>query len=137
MKERKGSDTTRRDGRARPDPQVEAVAQRRRFSAKFKIEVLDEVDRRKATGQEIGSYLRRQGLTTSHISTWRKARREGTLQALAPRRRGRKPDDAEIVKENRKLQAENDRLRQQLEQAELIIDVQKKLSRLLGLDESR
>ncbi len=138
MKSRKESEITKQDDKARPDPEVPAVAQRRRFSAKFKNEVLDEIDRRKATGEEIGSYLRRKGLSTSHISNWRRARKEGTLQALAPKRRGRKPNpDADIVKENRRLQAENDKLRMQLEQAEMIIDVQKKLSRLLGLDETR
>jgi transposase len=138
VKDRQENNKAKRDDGARPDPEVPAVAQRRRFSAKFKNEVLDEVDRRKAAGQEIGSYLRKKGLATAHISHWRKAREEGSLRALEPRKRGRKPEPgADIIRENQRLRAENDKLRRQLEQSELVIDVQKKLSQLLGLVEQR
>lgn len=120
---------------ARPDPEVPAVAVRRRFSASYKRRVLKEVERRKAAGEEIGSYLRREGLTTSHISSWRKSMREGSLSALEPKKRGRKNDpDVELRRENQRLRAEKEALEKKLEQAELVIDVQKKLSRLLGLE---
>ncbi len=120
---------------SRPDPEVPAIAQRRRFSAKFKQEVLDEIDQRKAEGMEIGSYLRQKGLTAAHVSQWRKARKAGGLNALEAKKRGRKPElGAEILKENQQLRGENEQLRKQLEQAAMIIDVQKKLSHLLGLE---
>ncbi len=123
---------------SRPEPEVSAIAQRRRFSAKFKNEVIDEVDRRKSEGLEIGSYLRKKGLTAAHISQWRKARKQGGLHALEAKKRGRKPEPAaEILTENQRLRVENEQLRQQLEQAAMIIDVQKKLSQLLGLEERK
>lgn len=84
MKSRKESEIPEQDDAASPNPEVLAVAQRRRFSAKFKNEVLEEFDRRKATGEEIGSYLRRKGLTTSHISNWRRARDKGSPGPTVP-----------------------------------------------------
>ena len=122
----------------RPNPEVQTVAKRRRFSAKYKIDILDRIDRRKAEGREIGSLLRKEGLNTSHIAQWRKAREKGSLRALEPKKRGRKPEpDAEIRRELQRLRAENEKLQKKLEQAELVIDVQKKLSQLLGPDESK
>jgi transposase len=75
--------------------------------------------------------LRREGLYSSHLTTWRKQRDQGQLQGLAPQKRGRKPDPqaAELAR----LQRENAQLRRRLEQAELIIDVQKKVAQMLGL----
>jgi len=123
---------------ARPDPEVTATAKRRRFTAKYKLKILDEIDQRKQWGQEVGSVLRREGLYSAQVSSWRTAREEGKLRALGPKKRGRKPDsDAQLRKELKQAQAENAKLRKELEQAELIIDVQKKLSRLLGLDEQK
>lgn len=122
----------------KPDPEVTATAKRRKFSAKKKIAILDEIDERKEGGLEIGSVLRREGLYSAQISWWRQAREEGTLKALQPKKRGRKPDpDAQLQKQLKMEQAENQRLRKELEQAQLIIDVQKKLSQLLGLDEKK
>ena len=118
----------------RPDPEVPATAKRRRFSAKKKLEILNEIDERKKWGLELGSVLRREGIYSAQISKWRKAREAGKLRALQPKKRGRRPDpDAQIRRQLKQAQAENDRLRKDLEQAVLIIDVQKKLSRLLGL----
>jgi transposase len=111
----------------RPDPEVPEKAQRRQFSAAYKQRILEEADRCTELGQ-IGALLRREGVYSSHLSTWR-SQREHTLAA---QRRGRKPS-ARFVPAERvaELERDNERLRQQLEQAQAIIEVQKKLSELL------
>jgi transposase len=76
--------------------------------------------------------LRREGLYSSHLTTWRRQRERGIFEALGPKKRGRKNKD-ELEKELSNLRRENEHLQERLEQAEAIIDVQKKLSRLLGL----
>ena len=108
-----------------PDPQVVPKAERRRFSAEYKLSILAEADRCTAHGQ-IGALLRREGLYSSHLATWRRQREQGTLG----QKRGRKPDPQ--AAEIKRLQRENERLRARLERAEHIIDVQKKLAQLLG-----
>ena len=114
-----------------PDPEVVPKAKRRTFSAKYKLRILEEADRCTETGQ-IGALLRREGLYSSHLTTWRRQRDEGVLKGLSPQKRGRKRKD-ELEREVVRLQRENERLQASLEQAETIIEVQKKLSRLLGL----
>jgi transposase len=114
-----------------PDPEVLPRAERRQYTGQYKLRILEEVDRCTERGQ-IGALLRREGLYSSHLFKWRQQRAEGQLQALSPQKRGRKAQEVgaeELVR----LERENERLRARLEQAELIIDVQKKLSRLLGL----
>lgn len=113
-----------------PDPEVMAQAQRRQFSAAYKQRILAEADQCRDAG-EIGALLRREGLYSSHLARWRQMRAAGELQALAPQPRGRK-GDAQAT-ELAQLRRENERLKQRLAQAELIIDVQKKLSQMLGL----
>jgi transposase-like protein len=114
-----------------PDPKVVPKAKRRRFSAKYKQGILEEADNCTEPGQT-GALLRREGLYSSHLSTWRRQREQGLLEALSPKRRGRKRKD-ELEREVAKLRRENERLQASLEKSEMIIDVQKKLSRLLGL----
>ena len=114
-----------------PDPEVVPKAKRRQFTAKYKLRIIREADACTEPGQ-IGSLMRREGLYSSYLSKWRQQREEGQLQALSSRKRGRKPEDPS-VEELAQLQRENERLRARLEQAEIIIDVQKKLSKLLGL----
>jgi transposase len=114
-----------------PDPEVVPQAKRRQFTAKYKLRILEEVDNCSEPG-EIGALLRREGLYSSHLSNWRRQRVQGQLQALTSRKRGRKSQGAQ-VEELAELQGENQRLRARLQQAELIIEVQKKLSQLLGL----
>ena len=116
-----------------PDPEVVPKAERRRFSAEYKLRILAEADACTQRG-EIGALLRREGLYRSHLDKWREQRRAGALQALAPQKRGPKPDPqaAEIAR----LRRENERLQQRLQRAETIIEVQKKLSALLGLPTS-
>jgi transposase-like protein len=114
-----------------PDPEVVPKAKRRQFTAKYKLRILEEADRCTERGQ-VGELLRREGLYSSHLSKWRQQRARGQLQGLAPKKRGRKGQDPSVA-ELARLQRENERLRAQLEQAEIIIDVQKKLATLLGL----
>lgn len=114
-----------------PDPEVVPKAKRRQFTAEYKLRIVREADAGTEPGQ-IGSLLRREGLYSSYLSTWRRQREEGQLQALSSKKRGRKGQDPS-AEELAQLQRENGRLRARLEQAEIIIDVQKKLSKLLGL----
>jgi len=113
--------------------EVVAKATRRRFAAAEKLRVLEAADRCTKPG-ELGALLRREGLYTSHLSQWRRARRNGELAGLAPRRRGPKaqpvdPRDRKIGE----LQREIVRLQARLERAEGLIEVQKKVSQLLGI----
>ena len=114
-----------------PDPEVVPKAKRRQFTAEYKLRIVQEADACTEPGQ-IGSLLRREGLYSSYLSAWRRQQEEGQLQALSSKKRGRKGQDPS-VEELAQLQRENERLRARLEQAEIIIDVQKKLSKLLGL----
>ena len=113
-----------------PDPEVVPKAQRRQFTATYKRRILQEYEACTRLGEK-GALLRREGLYSSHLTTWRRQRERGELAGLASRRRGPKPDPqaAEIAR----LQRENERLRKRLEQAELIIEVQKKVSQILGI----
>ncbi len=118
-----------------PDPEVPAKARRRTFTAKYKLETLKEAEACTEPG-EIGALLRRKGLYSSHLSKWRQQRDEGVLAGLTPKKRGRKP--RKVSAEARRiaeLEREVGRLRQKLAQAETIIEVQKKLSQLLGSQE--
>jgi transposase len=120
------------NGRVIPDPVVAEKPVRRRFTAEYKLRVLSEADRSTGPGQ-LGALLRREGLYSSHLSTWRKQREEGTLAALTPKRRGRKADPgAALIAENQWLKRETQRLAEKLRQAETIIEVQKKLSEILA-----
>lgn len=112
-----------------PAPQVVPKAERRKFSAEYKLRILAEADRCTERGQ-IGALLRREGLYSSHLDKWRRQRERGALQALGAQKRGRKPDPQAI--EIARLQRENEQLRSRLERAEHIIDVQKKLAHLFG-----
>jgi transposase len=110
-----------------PETEVVPRARRRRFTAAYKERIVAEADACTERGA-IGALLRREGLYSSHLSTWRKQRAVGEL---TDKQRGRKGDPA--AAELKRLKRENERLRKELEKAELIIDVQKKLSQVLGL----
>jgi transposase-like protein len=112
----------------RPDPEVVVRAQRRQFAADYKKRILAEADSAKQPGT-IGALLRREGLYSSHLTHWRQQRDLG----LSPHRRGPKPKHDPLSEEVRKLKLENGHLTQRLARAELIIDVQKKVSSLLGI----
>ena len=115
-----------------PDPEVVPMAERRRFTAGEKLRILEEAEACTEPG-EIGALVRREGIYSSYLSRWRQARDRGQLRALGPLQRGPKPaTDAALVREVARLRRENERLQARLDQAEAIIEVQKKLSQLLG-----
>ena len=113
-----------------PDPEVPTKATRRRFTSEYKRRILKEAD----ACADLGALLRREGLYSSNLNTWRKQRERGVLKALAPKKRGRKETVRNpLAAENEKLQKENKRLTKRLKQAELIIDFQKKVAQMLGI----
>ena len=114
--------------------EVLAKAARRRFTAEYKRKILREAERCSRPG-EIGALLRREGLYSSHLSAWRAARERGELAGLAPRRRGPKPRPIDPRDRRiRALERENRRLAARAERAEALVEVQKKLSQLLGIE---
>ncbi len=119
--------------RTAPSLEVLEKPARRRFAVEYKVKILAEADACAETGQ-LGELLRREGLYSSHLSTWRRQRDEGVLAGLTPRRRGRKSKPKNLLAdENELLRRENGRLKEKLRQAELIIDVQKKVSEMLSI----
>ena len=122
-----------RRGAARPDPEVVAIARRRQFSAGEKRALLAEAERCKQAGT-LGAFLRSKRIYSSMLSSWRKQMDASDRVALAPKKRGPKPDPS--ARQIEQLNRENARLRRKLEHAELIIDAQKKLCAVLGLPTS-
>jgi len=119
--------------RAIPSPEVLEKPVRRRFTVEYKTRILAEADACTQPGM-LGELLRREGLYSSHLSTWRRLRDEGVLAGLSPKRRGRKAKAKNpLADEVTRLGRENDRLKEQLRQAELIIEVQKKVSEMLSI----
>ena len=112
------------------DPEVVPRAQRRRFSAAYKLRIIAEADQCTERGQ-IGAMLRREGLYSAQLSKWRRLRAEGEWQGLEPKKRGRRASRDTQQLELASLRKENERLQKQLEQAELIIGAQKKLAEAL------
>jgi transposase-like protein len=123
----------RASGAARRDPEVFAVGRRRQFSASEKRALLVEADCRKAAGT-LGAFFREKHIYSSMLSSWRKQLGASDRVALAPKRRGPKPDPS--ARQVLQLTRDNARLRRKLERAELIIDAQKKLCVALGLPTS-
>jgi transposase len=117
--------------KAHPDPEVVAQAKRRSFPADYKQRILLEADQAKGSGG-VGALLRREGLYSSLVTTWRRERAIGVRQALAPQKRGPKSKRDPVQEEIQKLHKENQRLTEQLRKAEIVIDVQKKVGALLG-----
>jgi transposase-like protein len=118
---------------AAPDPEVPAKPARRRFTAADKLHILRLADACTVPGS-LGALLRREGLYSSNLTAWRRQRDAGTLSALTPQKRGRKiPGRDPLRLENTQLRQENERLTRRLRQAELIIDIQKKVSQMLGI----
>ncbi len=117
----------------RPDPEVVPAAKRRTFSNAEKQLILAAADACQAPG-DIGALLRREGIYSSHLATWRKQRQAAAASQQLERKRGPKVDATNAQERKvRDLEAEVARLRDKLAKADLIIDVQKKLSTLLGL----
>ena len=124
---------------AAPETEVVAKAQRRRFTAQYKQQIVRAADRCTKLG-EIGALLRREGLYSSQLTSWRGARDRGELEGLAPKPRGPKatavdPRDRKIVEQDREIV----RWKHRAERAEALVEVQKKVAALLGtpLDSER
>jgi transposase-like protein len=135
--ERSEGDRSATDGKTvavpkpNPDPEVVAQAKRRRFTAEYKQRILAATDQAKGSGS-IGALLRREGLYSSLLSTWRRERDAGVLQALTPHKRGPKSKRDPVADEIRQLRCETARLTEELRKAEIVIDIQKKVATLLG-----
>ena len=117
---------------AEREVEVLAKAERRRFTTEYKRRVLQEADACTKSG-ELGALLRREGLYSSHLASWRSARARGELSGLSPRKRGPKartphPDTKRILHLEREIR----RLRARAERAEALIELQKKVAALLG-----
>ncbi len=117
---------------AAPEIEVVARVQRRRFTAEYKRRIVREADRCTTTGA-IGALLRREGLYSSYLTTWRAARDRGELEGLAPKPRGPKvvppdPRDKKIAEQDREI----GKWRKRAERAEALVEVQKKVAALLG-----
>ena len=127
-------ETGNNGGESFAEVEVLAKAERRRFTAEYKLKVLREADHCEQPG-EIGALLRREGLYWSNLATWRKQRERGELAGLAahkrgPEKRARNPLTGRV----RELERENFRLRRRAERAEKIIELQKKVSEVLGIE---
>jgi len=119
-------------GNGTPDPEVVEKPKRRTYTAQYKLRILREADACTEPGQ-IGALARREGLYTSHLSVWRRQREAGEFAGLS-KTRGRKPRPVDpSAKRIAELEREVERLSKSLAQAEAVIDIQKKLSELLGV----
>lgn len=106
---------------------------RKKFSAKYKLQILNEIDSAVQPGEK-GAILRREGIYSSNISTWRKQRERGELEGLSPKKRGpksAKPDPKD--KQIKELERQNKRLQRKLARANLLLDIQKKISEITGI----
>ena len=116
-----------------PDPEVPEKEPRRKFTAKYKLQILQEADACTESGQ-LGALLRSKGLYSSNLTTWRKQRDRGLLDALSPKKRGRKEKEKNpLAPRVAELEKETERLRRKLKRAETIIEFQKKISEILGI----
>ena len=135
--EERSEETPRAGGGARPvppDPEVVAKPTRRQFTAEYRLRILEEADRCTEPG-EVGRLLRREGLYSSHLTAWRKARRKGSLQGLSSKKRGAKPSERNPLDAKvRALEAKVARLERELHTAHTILDVQGKVAGLLGFN---
>jgi transposase-like protein len=119
-----------------PDPEVPEKRARRKFTARYKLRILAEAEACHKSGQ-IGALLRREGLYSSNLNAWRRQKEKGSLEALSPKKRGRKEKERNpLVQKVSQLERENERLKQKLKKAEIIIDVQKKISQILGISQN-
>ena len=116
-----------------PEPEVRERAVRRRFTAEYKLRILKEAESCTERGQ-LGALLRREGLYSTNLITWKRQLEKGTLAALSPRKRGpkgKRPDPS--ARRVAELERENQKLQKKLRQAETIIEVQKKVSEILQI----
>lgn len=118
---------------AAPDPEVYEKATRRKYTAEYKLRILKLADNCMESGS-LGALLRREGIYQSNLKTWRRQRDDDMLSGLKPKKRGRKVAKRNpLQKKVDGLHRENERLTKRLRQAEIIIDVQKKVSEVMGI----
>ena len=133
-KARSAAGPSRGAGTTAPNPEVAAKPRRRGFTAEYRLRILEEAERCTKSG-EVGQLLRREGLYSSHLTAWRKARHDGALRGLASKRRGAKPKARNPLEPKvRELESKVTRLEKELHQAHTILDVQEKVAGLLGFD---
>jgi len=119
-----------------PDPEVPEKKPRRKHTAKYKLRILAQADACTGPGQ-IGALLRREGLYSSNLTTWRRQKEKGLLQAMTPKKRGRKRKEKNpLANKVAQLERENRLLQQRLKKAETIIEVQKKISEVLEISQN-
>lgn len=115
-----------------PDPEVSERPKRRKYTAEYKLKVLKEADLTKAG--DVGALLRREGIYSSTLQTWRRQRERGEFAGLSPKKRGPKSlKESPLTKKVRELETENRQLQRRLKHAELILDIQKKISEITGI----
>jgi transposase len=118
-----------------PDPEVrvEQPKRRRNLTAKYKLEILREADACEDNPGELGALLRREGLYSSHLSTWRREREQGKLSSERETKRGPKPKHTELEVEIAQLREERDEYKLKYEQAQKLIEAQKKIAEIIEL----
>ena len=117
--------------------EVVAKATRRRFTAEYKVKILREADACDKPG-EVGALLRREGLYFSNLRIWREQRRRGELAGLAGKKRGPAPQGKNpLAAKVAALEKETARLKARAERAEALVDLQKKVSEILGIELKR
>lgn len=121
-----------------PNPEVKSNnnPKRRNYTASYKLKILTEAEQCSKDG-ELGALLRREGLYSSHLNTWKRQRERGILSGLTQKRGKKKQEITSLLKEKQKLERENKRLKAQLDKASLIIDFQKKTSQMLEMIQSK
>jgi transposase-like protein len=121
------------NGRGTVETEVVAKAKRRRFSAKYKLRILRAAESCTEVG-ELSALLRREGLYSSHLTTWRRQREQGELDGLSAKKRGPKPKEKNpLEKRLKQLEREIAQLTKRAERAEALVELQKKVSELLGV----
>jgi transposase len=114
------------------DSEVLEKPERRQFTAEYKLRILQETD--SCEPGQIGAILRREGLYSSHLTCWRRQRQQGQMAALSEHQRGRASELVNpLAAEVERLRRENQRLLKRMEQLELLVDIQKKASAILGI----
>jgi len=128
------------EGLPPPDPEVRAKSQRRRYTAEYKRRIVEEVNAC-SDRSEVGALLRREGLYSSLLSQWRRQAKEDPIDGLKPKKRGPKPKHstpeqkriAELEQQVRQLERGKARVEAKLKRADLMLDLQKKVSEILGV----
>jgi len=134
---REGTASAVRDASRSGEPEKATTPERpkrRLFTAEYKLRIVREADDALVSGGEesVGALLRREGLYSSYLTAWRRERDEGALAGLTPKPRGRKATQNPLADENARLQRELARMKQELDKANTVIDVQRKVAALLG-----